>query len=202
LARRSGRPPDQPARVRFQKYRGLKSFRTSPWDPKENLPHDYSRIFQFQNFTGTYKRILRENSGAPVNTYVTVYIKNIAANMLENHPNHRPLLLSGLFKYENKISVINFKLQKHNSYETPVKSKTPLEFHVGFRRWKNNPLFSENTAHGKFKYLKFLRGTAVASILGPVCFPPTPLVAMDEGGGFVGYGVIHSVDPDRIILKK
>ena len=31
-------PGDQPARVRFQKFRGLKSLRTSPWDPYENLP--------------------------------------------------------------------------------------------------------------------------------------------------------------------
>ncbi|KAK7883120.1 hypothetical protein WMY93_029294 [Mugilogobius chulae] len=42
-------PLDTPARIRFQRYRGLKSFRASPWDPMENLPPDYSRIFQFQS---------------------------------------------------------------------------------------------------------------------------------------------------------
>lgn len=44
----------------FQKYRGLKSFRTSPWDPKENLPRDYARIFQFQDFSRTRKHVFRQ----------------------------------------------------------------------------------------------------------------------------------------------
>lgn len=33
-------------------------FRTSPWDAKENLPSDYARIFQFQNYRKTRKTVL------------------------------------------------------------------------------------------------------------------------------------------------
>ena len=32
----------------FGRYRGLKSFRTSPWDPKENLPSEYARYIHLQ----------------------------------------------------------------------------------------------------------------------------------------------------------
>jgi hypothetical protein len=49
-------PDDISARLRFARYRALESFRGSPWHPKENLPQDYARIFQFENFAGTQRR--------------------------------------------------------------------------------------------------------------------------------------------------
>src|SRR6266850_46634 len=52
-------PKVAPARIRFQRYRGLRSFRTSPWDPYENLPRDYARIFQFEDFKRTERAIRR-----------------------------------------------------------------------------------------------------------------------------------------------
>merc|ERR1719235_1947003 len=52
-------PLETPARQRFQKFRGLNSFRTSSWDPYEELPVEYGRIWEFEGFEATarYERI-------------------------------------------------------------------------------------------------------------------------------------------------
>lgn len=43
-------PLEIAARERFARFRGMKSFRTSPWDPYEELPLEYSRCFMFEDF--------------------------------------------------------------------------------------------------------------------------------------------------------
>jgi len=52
-------PQDMPARERFARFRGLKSFRTSPWDPYEQLPRDYARCFMFENWKGMSRRVTK-----------------------------------------------------------------------------------------------------------------------------------------------
>lgn len=69
-------PKDIQARVRFQRYRGMQSFRTSPWDPYESLPRDYARIFQFEDFKRTERAVRRraeeEGAAIPVGLSITL----------------------------------------------------------------------------------------------------------------------------------
>jgi len=51
---------DEKAEERFARYRSLKSFRNSYWDPKENLPEEYGRIFHFGCFRATQADVLRD----------------------------------------------------------------------------------------------------------------------------------------------
>lgn len=50
-------PSDMSARARFARYRALQSFRSSHWNPKENLPEQYGRIFNFQDMKGMQRRL-------------------------------------------------------------------------------------------------------------------------------------------------
>ena len=51
---------DEKARDRFARYRSLKSFKKSHWDPKENLPDSYASIYHFSSFKTTQRAVMAE----------------------------------------------------------------------------------------------------------------------------------------------
>ncbi|CAN4094075.1 unnamed protein product [Withania somnifera] len=214
-------PLDVPARKRFAKYRGLKSFRTSSWDPKESLPQEYARIFAFDNFSRTQKHVLsraREmeqnvDECIPVGSYARLHIREVpigVANKLNLVTKTMPVTLCGLMQHESKISVLHFSLKKHDSYTAPVKAKEEMLFNLGFRQFVARPIFSSDSFNAdKQKMERFLHPGrfSVASIYAPISFPPLPLIALkikdDTSSATVAaFGSLRSIDPDRIILKK
>ncbi|KMZ72355.1 Pre-rRNA-processing protein TSR1-like protein [Zostera marina] len=113
-------PLDVPAQKRFAKYRGLKSFRTSPWDPKELLPIDYGKIFALDNPSRTQKlahakieEIDNEKSDESISvaSYVRLHVKGVpieAASKISSMSKRVPIVASGLMPHESKLSVLNF----------------------------------------------------------------------------------------------
>ena len=211
-------PLDTPARVRFARYRGLRSFHFSSWDPKENLPLDYSRIFQFQNFAHSKRRALKaadeeeedDDFHAQVGSFVRITIANVKQEVWEyfSRKVSHPLVLHALLKHEQRMSLLNVLLRKHPSYDLPIRSKDRLIFHVGCRRFANQAVFSAHTNGSKFKYERFMRSDAavVASMYAPITFPPASVVVfkeMSDGSHvLVATGSVLSVDPDRLVIKR
>ncbi|NXP38589.1 TSR1 protein, partial [Leiothrix lutea] len=178
---------DLPGFPLFQKYRGLKSFRTSPWDPKENLPRDYARIFQFQDFSRTRKNLFRqiekeEAEGASVGWYVTLHVCNVPVSVMESFKEGKPLVLFSLLPHEQKMSVLNFLVRRHPGNSEPVRAKEELIFHCGFRRFRASPLFSQHTSADKHKLERFLRPDAalVVTVYAPITFPPASVLLFKQ----------------------
>ncbi|XP_012871910.1 PREDICTED: pre-rRNA-processing protein TSR1 homolog [Dipodomys ordii] len=206
-------PRDVAARVRFQKYRGLKSFRTSPWDPKENLPQDYARIFQFQNFINTKKRIFKEieekeAEGAEVGWYVTLHVSEVPVSVVEYFKQGAPLIAFSLLPHEQKMSVLNMVVSRSPGNTEPVKAKEELIFHCGFRRFQASPLFSQHTSADKHKFQRFLTADAavVVTVYAPITFPPASVLLFKQKSNgmhsLIATGHLLSVDPDRIVIKR
>ncbi|XP_023264298.1 pre-rRNA-processing protein TSR1 homolog [Seriola lalandi dorsalis] len=206
-------PLDAAARIRFQRYRGLKSFRSSPWDPMENLPLNYSRIFQFQSFERTRHRILAEaaaeEEGAMVGWYVTLHITDVPFSVMESVQSGNPLVLVSLLPHEQKMSVMHVLVRRHPSNTEPIKSKEELVFHCGFRRFRASPIFSQHTSADKHKMERFLRPDAptVVSVYAPITFSPAGVLlfkqrAADGIQDLVATGSLLSCDPQRVVLKR
>ncbi|XP_021902553.1 pre-rRNA-processing protein TSR1 homolog [Carica papaya] len=215
-------PLDIPARKRFAKYRGLKSFRTSSWDPKESLPPEYARIFAFDNFNRTQKHVLAQalemeqgnrDDCVPASSYVRLHVKDIPLDLASKLcvlAKTSPVVACGLLQHESKMSVLHFSIKKHDMYDAPIKTKEELIFHVGFRQFVARPVFStDNINSDKHKMERFLHAGrfCMASIYAPISFPPVPLIALKRVEGAVApavaaVGSLRSIDPDRIILKK
>ncbi|CAG8593021.1 11964_t:CDS:10 [Cetraspora pellucida] len=208
-------PLDKAARIRFQKYRGLQSFRTSPWDPNENLPIDYGRIFQFENYRRTKSRVISQASshagGVKVGTYITLHIDNVPKQVAESYSPSRPFIVFGLFEYEHKISVLNFFITRNSEYEEPIKSKVSPSLRYNVHFW---PLYSQNTLGGKgtnnvHKYEKFINPgrSYIATIYGPINFGNLPVTFYKDTGDinaptFVASGFFVNSDPKRTIAKR
>ncbi|MCL7027843.1 hypothetical protein MKW94_005841, partial [Papaver nudicaule] len=216
-------PLDVLARVRFGKYQGLKSLRTSVWEDKNPLPPEYARIFSFGNYKATQKCVLENardigqrnvDECIPAGSYVRVHVKDVSVSValrLCSLMKSMPVVASGLLEHESKMSVLHFSIKKHKSYHFPIKGKESLIFHVGFRQFVARPIFSSDSLNShQHKMEKFLHEGqfSIASVYAPVTFPPSPLIALKRRDGEVGFpavaaiGALKSIDPERIILKK
>ncbi|KAJ3590941.1 hypothetical protein NHX12_008889 [Muraenolepis orangiensis] len=205
-------PLDATAKNRFQRYRGLKSFRSSPWDPMENLPPDYSRIFQFQSFDRTRRRILaeaaRDEEGAMVGWYVTLHVIDVPAAVMEGIQAGRPLVVVSLMPHEQKMSVMHLLVRRHPNNTEPIKSKEELVFQCGFRRFRASPTFSQHSTADKHKMERFLRDDAptVVTVYAPITFPPAGTLVFkqreDGAQDLVATGSLLSCNPQRVNLKR
>uniref|UniRef100_A0A7S1NNU2 Ribosome biogenesis protein BMS1/TSR1 C-terminal domain-containing protein n=2 Tax=Eutreptiella gymnastica TaxID=73025 RepID=A0A7S1NNU2_9EUGL len=212
-------PWNIPARQRFLRYRGLASMRTSKWDPYENLPPDYARIFQFQNIKTTQKRawMAFDDMPVPPDRYITIALKGVPraqfdASYATLKARNGFVTLSGLRKHEHKWSVMHYNLQFSKQYSQPVKSKESVLMHVGFRIMRCNPIYSEPSMKAdKHKLMRYYHPEdkfAVASCFAPISYAPMPVLMFKTPeldaptADLVAYGNVMGADPNRVILKK
>jgi len=209
--------PFKDARKRFIKYRGIKSLRNCDWDPYENLPAEYSKIWRFQNLQAEVKQqkdiVLAE--GLPIHgTFITLVLSVDNDHTFTELDQSRPIILSTLFPHECKISTMHFKLSRTLENKEIVPSKSTMEFNCGFRRIIVRPSFSmELTNTGKadkLKYMKFLRGdmSVIATAYMPFVYQPCKMICFTKREGqpvnmdVVATGIALQPDPLKILLKR
>ncbi|KAJ3440322.1 pre-rRNA-processing protein tsr1 [Anaeramoeba flamelloides] len=177
-------PTDQLAKDRFQRYRGLKSFLRSKWDPFKNLPQDYKKLFRFDNYGKAVKEIVNESMNGTMlsiikGTYIRIYIKDATSEIFDELKSRQVLYVSGLLPYENKYSTVHFVVSRHFSYTDPIASKERFVLNCGFRRFVANVIFNEKTKDNqRCKYQRFFHNVKVSimSVYMPIIIKPCPIL--------------------------
>lgn len=208
-------PINLPARQRFGKYRGLKSFHTGKWDPSENLPPQYAYIYKLQGYSKIRKAALKstEDGAGLVGQQIYITLVNVPESVYENQGDC-VLIASGQLEHEQKWSVLHFQLQK-TSETGPIKSKTPMLAHIGFRKYYVAPIFSELSSGDRSKFSRFFPESEqfrMGTFFGPISYTPTPILlfrvssleeqAEGDSMKLCCFGGALPPNPDFILLKK
>ncbi|CAL8125495.1 unnamed protein product [Orchesella dallaii] len=205
-------PMDIPAKIRFQRYRGLQSFKKSPWDVNENLPKEYSKIFQFQNFRHVYKIVCGEKAETdglgyvPVGQRVEMILKPLDASgssVDSKIGSCKPISLVSLLRHETRMSVLNLQL----NLQEVVKNKEDIIFQVGHHRFQAKPILSEVSTGNKHRMLRFAQEnqSCMATVFAPIVFPHASVLAFKCVKSTlipVGSGSLFSIDPSRVVVKR
>ncbi|KPA74341.1 hypothetical protein ABB37_09325 [Leptomonas pyrrhocoris] len=209
-------PVNLPARQRFAKYRGMKSFNTGKWDPAENLPAQYAYVYKLQGYSRIRESAIYacEEGMAEVGMHVALTLINVPQSVSENCSSCL-LIASGQLQHEQKWSVLHFQVQRASELDEPIKSKTPMLAHIGFRKFYVSPLFSDISSGDRSKFARFFHEGdkfRMASFFGPISYNPCPILLFQvpsleeqtEGNPLrlACFGGALPPNPDTLLLKR
>jgi len=221
-------PPGAPARTRFARYRGLKSWRASPWDAGDGAPPEFGRVFALDDARRARRaaraaaaaagapggppgvapgaRVELVLAGVPVDAAASV-VDRVAAFAAGDAP---PLCAFALLQHEGRLSVMHYALKTTPALTTPIKGKTELLLTTGVRTHAARPMWSaDEHSATKFRLHRWLQpgAAAVATAYAPIAHAPLPALAFTRAGPagvwtLIATGGVRGPDPDRVVLKK
>ncbi|PRT53347.1 Ribosome biogenesis protein TSR1 [Wickerhamiella sorbophila] len=213
--------PEENARERLKRYRGVRSLRQCQWDANENdprAPEEFTRLCRPGNLQNTMNHLAKEEfKGPEVGTSVIITFlpftepadTKLVANYQEKLANEGMMLAAyGLLRSENKVGMMNMSLTTDSEFSTPLKSKEQIICQYGPRRLLVEPLYSQpgrGSDNNVYKFYRYLQpgSQATVSMMAPVMLGSSPVIyfANETEPKLIGTGTTMDADASRIIVK-
>ncbi|XP_022156323.1 ribosome biogenesis protein BMS1 homolog isoform X2 [Momordica charantia] len=121
-----------------------------------------------------------ETEGFQSGTYVRFEVHDVPCEMVEHFDPCQPILVGVIGRGEADVGYMQVRLKRHRWHKKVLKTRDPLIFSIGWRRYQSTPVYAIEDSNGRYRMLKYTpeHMHCIAIFWGPIAPPNTGVIAV------------------------